>query len=150
MIHKDKLPPALIEFLEQRPDIDLDRFEVPPPVFMTMEGKITDFDPGAKCISCSFPVRPDQLNPFGMMQGGIISAAIDNTIGPLSMLVAPPSITRKLEVKYYKAVEPAAGKIFITAKLIGQKKRFLFFEAVAENEDKSVIFASAEAMHWML
>lgn len=149
LLHKDKLPAELIGHLEAQ-DIDLSRFEVPPPVFTAMGGEIISFDPGAKSTTCSFPIRADQLNPFGMMQGGIIAAAIDNTIGPLSMLVAPPSITRKLEVKYYKAVEPAAGEILVTARFTGQRKRFLYFEAEAENKNKSIKFASATAMHWML
>jgi len=34
------------------------------------------------------------------MQGGMIAAAVDNTIGPLSFLVAAPNVTRRLEMKY--------------------------------------------------
>jgi acyl-coenzyme A thioesterase PaaI-like protein len=39
-------------------------------------------------------------NPFGTMQGGMIATAVDNTIGPLRDVVAPPNVTRTLEMRY--------------------------------------------------
>jgi hypothetical protein len=33
------------------------------------------------------------------MQGGMIATAVDNTIGPLRDVVAPPNVTRTLEMR---------------------------------------------------
>ena len=83
------------------------------------------------------------------MQGGIIAAAIDNTIGPLSMLVSPPNFTRYITVKYGKVVSPDIGFIYVTAKFIKKKKRQLFFDAIVENGDGEKL-ASAKATHWII
>lgn len=150
LIHKEQLPVELIEYLEKHKNIDFDRFEIPPPVFTTMKGEILSFDVKNHLFCCKFPVLREHLNPYGVMQGGIISAAIDNTIGPLSMLVASPNITRKLDVKYNKAIETSVGFICVTARFIEQKKRFLYFEADVENLDKTEKYASAKSTHWIL
>ena len=68
---------------------------IPPPVFTSMQGEFVDFDLEEGILVTRFPVRQDYLNPYGAMQGGMVAAAVDNTLGPLSMLVAPPNVTRK-------------------------------------------------------
>ena len=150
LLHRDKLPLELLEYLERQKDIDFNQFEIPPPVFMAMKGEIISFDLNIKLFRCKFPVLGEQLNPYGVMQGGIISAAIDNTIGPLSMLVAPPSITRRIEVKYDKAIEKDIDAILVTAQFLEQKKRLLYFEANVKDIEESTQFASAKATHWII
>ncbi len=150
MIHREKIPLELLNYLDNHSDLDLSRFEIPPPVFMAMKGEILSFDLEQRIFCCTFPVLKDHLNPYGVMQGGMISAAIDNTIGPLSMLVAPPNITRKMEVKYYEAIGASNHSIQVTAKFIEKKKRLLYFEADVENVEKTTKFASATATHWVI
>ncbi|MEM7467940.1 MAG: PaaI family thioesterase [Pseudomonadota bacterium] len=150
MIHKEKLPSELIQYLENHKDIDFNRFEIPPPVFTAMKAEVLSFDLERRVFCCKFPVLTDYFNPYGVIQGGIISAAIDNTIGPLSMLVAPPSLTRKLEVKFYEAIEASNEFFQVMAKFVEQKKRFLYFEAEVENLEKNIKFASAKATHWIV
>ena len=50
------------------------------------------------------------------MQGGMIAAAVDNIVGRLSMLIAPPNFTRNLEMKYKKAINSDLG-IFGTVRM---------------------------------
>ena len=88
------------------------------------------------------------LNPYGSMQGGMVAAAIDNTIGPLSMLVSTPNVTRYLMVKYGKPVPPEMGHIVVTARFIEQRKRQLFLEAAVEDL-KGEMLASAKSSHWV-
>lgn len=150
MIHRDKLPTDLLEIIDRDTETDFNQFELPPQAFVAMEGKIVSFDLSAPSFRCKFPVLEKHLNPYHVMQGGVISAAIDNTIGPLSMLIAPPNMTRKMEVKYLKAIERDINFIYITATYREKKKRFLYFEATVTNETETIKYATAKATHWVL
>ena len=114
-----------------------------------MQGEILDFDLEIGMLKNRFPVLVEQLNPYGNMQGGIIAAAMDNTIGPLSMLVSPPNFTRYMKVKFGKMVSPDLDYIYVTALFKNQNKRQLFFEATVEDEDGNKL-ASAESTHWVI
>ncbi len=150
MLHEDKISPDLLDILKNHESIDFNEFEIPPPVFSTMKGEFLSYNKEEGSLKCRFPVLRNHFNPYGVMQGGMISAAIDNTIGPLSMLVAPPNLTRKMEVKYSSAVEEEIGYVYVTARYIEQKKRFLYFEAIVENKQGNKQFASAKATHWIV
>lgn len=149
MIDKSKIPKSLLPIVEDRlKDLD-DEIAFPPPVFDTMQGEIIYFDSDNGVFKNRFPVLKEYLNPYGNMQGGIIATAIDNTIGPLSMLVSKPNFTRYIQVKYGKIIPPEISFIYVTAKFIEQKKRLLFFEAVVENSQGEKL-ASAKSTNWII
>ena len=126
-----------------------DRLLMPPPSFALMQGEFVDIDLEAQKIMTRFPVRHEFLNPYGAMQGGMIAAAVDNTIGPLSMLVAPPSVTRRMEMKYGRPVTPDKAWIYVHAEFLGEKKQELEFAArVFSSDDK--ILARAKAFHFIV
>jgi acyl-coenzyme A thioesterase PaaI-like protein len=149
MINKDKIEEKLLLLLEAKLHERTDDFNFPPPVFDAMKGEVVDFDIKTEFLKNRFPVLSEHLNPYGNMQGGIIAAAIDNTIGPLSMLISPPNFTRYMNVKYGKAVSPDLGSIYVVARFTGKKKRQLFFEAVVEDSDGNKL-ASAKSTHWVI
>ena len=149
MIDKDKIPNDLLQILESKLHGRSDNITIPPPVFELMKVEFVEFDPEKESLTIKLPVLPEQLNPYGHMQGGIISAAIDNAIGPLSMLVSPPNFTRYMEVKYGKAVPPELGFIHVTATFIEKKRRQLFFKAVVEDSAGNRL-ASAKTTHWVI
>lgn len=126
-----------------------DEINFPPPVFDALKGEVINYDVKKKILVNRFPILNEHLNPYGSMQGGIVSAAVDNTIGPLSMLVSPPNFTRHMEMKYGKVVTPDLGYIYVTARFIEKKKRQLFFEATVEDSDGNKL-ASAKSMHWVI
>jgi len=149
MIDKNKLPKKLLPIVEEKLHSLADTINFPPPSFDMMKGEILDFDVKKGIFKNSFPIMSVYLNPYGNMQGGLISAAIDNTIGPLSMLVAPANFTRTMEVKYAKIVTPELANIYVTATFIEQKKRQLFFKAIVETKDGDKL-ASAKSTHWII
>ena len=148
MINRDKIPAELVPILEANLDGEADKYSFPPPVFEAMGGELIEISMEERFLTCRFPVDTSYLNPYGTMQGGMIAAAIDNTIGPLSMLVAKPNFTRHLELKYGKPITPELDYIYVTARFVEQKKRLLYFEAAVANEqgDKLV---TAKATHWV-
>lgn len=148
-IDKSRIPKELIPILEANLQGRIDTIVFPPPVFDAMQGEIIEYNQEDESIRVRFPVLHEQLNPYGTMQGGIIAAAIDNTIGPLSMLVSTPNFTRYMNVKYGKAIPLDLGSINVSAKFTGQKKRQLYFEALVEDSDGNKL-ASAKATHWVI
>jgi acyl-coenzyme A thioesterase PaaI-like protein len=137
------------KMLRERLGDRVEEFVFPPPVFVHMEGRFSGFDLDRGLLSVRFPVYERYLNPYGSMQGGMVAAAIDNTLGPLSVLVAPPNVTRHLEIKYSRPVTLEMGHIEITARLIEKRGRRLFFAAEVRDPGGKRL-ARARAVHWIM
>ena len=127
----------------------LHEFNLPPPSFEIMECEILEFDAEKKYIVVKMPVLELWLNPYGTMQGGLIVGAIDNAVGPLSLLVAPKNMTRSIESKLLKPIIKEMKFIYVTATLSEQKKRRLIFDVVVQDNEKSV-YARATLTNWIL
>jgi uncharacterized protein (TIGR00369 family) len=125
------------------------RFQLPPPIFNDMNGQIVSFDLDQQTLTATFPVKPRYQNPMGYMQGGMITAAIDNTIGPLSMMVAAPNVTKSIEVKFRRPVLPTISSITVEAKLDSSSKRELIFVATVFDDEQKVL-VTARAAHVIL
>jgi acyl-coenzyme A thioesterase PaaI-like protein len=139
----------ILGILEKRYGGQLDQFLLPPPSFESMHGEFLGFDLEQGVLRTRFPVLQEWLNPYGLMQGGLIAAAVDNTLGPLSMLVAPPNVTRRLELKFSQGVVASIPAILVEARLIEQEGRWLRFQARV-HDSNGARFASATATHWIL
>ncbi len=123
---------------------------LPPPVFAAMQTDMQDYRPGdaethvGAVMVARFPMLEQHQNPMGHMQGGMVAAAVDNVIGPLSYLVAPPSATAQLSVTYLAPVTPDLAYIEVTARLTHRGGRQLVFEAtVADPDGKTLAVANA-------
>ncbi len=136
------------KFFEKKVGDMKDKVVVPPPVFEAMRGEFLMFNEKEGSLENRFPVLKEQLNPYGTMQGGIIAAAIDNTIGPLSMLVEAPNFTRHLEIKYRRTILPECKFIYVLGKFIEKKGRQIFFTA-SVHDNNGLEYAFAKAMHWI-
>jgi len=124
-------------------------FDVPPPSFVTMQGQFLNINPARGTLTASFPALPAFRNPYGAMQGGMIAAAVDNTIGPLSMLYNPPNVTRRMEIKYSRPVDEHVAVILVHAQFVERRASWLTFRADVRSED-GVLLARARARHWIL
>ena len=122
---------ALMEAIAARVK-EMPGLEIPPRAFVAMGGEMQDYTPGV-CLTVRFPVKPEYRNPFGFMQGGFILAAVDNTIGPLSMLVAEPSVTTHLNSTFIRPVGPEESHITIVARLVEKTRKVLHMEAEVNN-----------------
>jgi acyl-coenzyme A thioesterase PaaI-like protein len=122
---------------------------IPPPVFGFMQAEFISFDPKKKHLVVRFPILENYLNPYGAVQGGMIAAAVDNTIGPLSVLVAPPNLTRRLEMTYSKPVNIEMEFILVEARMLEQVDRSLVFAADVRDPTGKRL-ARAKAFHWII
>ena len=125
----------------------IDEYDLPPPSFEIMESEIVEFNAEEKSLTVKMPVLKKFFNPYGTMQGGMIMGAIDNTLGPLSMLVAPKNVTRNMESKLLKPITLDIGYIYIKAVLRESKKRRLIFD-VEVKDGENIIYAKATVTNW--
>ncbi len=134
------------------PDLDLQRLTdqmkgmgadgllLPPPVMEMMRAEVRDYRPGGDdgvgaSLVIRFPVQEAFQNPMGVMQGGMIAAAVDTVIGPLSYLAAPPSVTSQLTMTYLAPVTPDLPHLDVEARLVARAGRQLVFDATVRAPD---------------
>jgi len=122
---------------------------LPPPVFLSMGAEFIKIDQKNAEIEVKFPIPISTLNPFGSMQGGMIAAAVDNAVGPLSMLVGPINFTRDMSLKYRRPVSKDYKYITVKANLTEQKGRRLFFSAEVM-DPQGTLLVSAKLMNWIV
>ena len=144
-MHKTSPMDVISERLGER----MDEFLIPPPVFVAMKGEIIDLDLEVGTLTTRFPVLEAYQNPFRSMQGGMVAAAVDNTLGPLSMLVAPPNVTRRLDMKYSLPIMMDLEFIIVTGQLVGSEGRNLTLKAEVRGPENQLL-ARARATHWIL
>lgn len=149
MTDHERLEAELVSVLKKKFGDEAAAMMIPPPVFRAMQAQVINFDLDAGILAVRFPVLHEQLNPFGNMQGGMVAAMIDNTLGPLSMAVAPPNFTRHFEIKYRRPVHPDMGYVLVTGSLEGREKRRLLLAAkVTDGEGNEL--AAAKSVHWII
>ena len=124
-------------------------YNLPPPSFEIMQCEIIKYNEDQKLIVIKIPTLESWLNPFGTMQGGIIMGAVDNAVGPLSLLIAPMSITRNMESKLIKPITMDVEFIYVTATLVEQKKKRLIFDVVITDKDET-IYTKAKVTNWII
>jgi len=116
---------------------------IPPPCLVDMQGEFLDYEDGVR-LRMRFPVLARYRNPLGNMQGGFVVAALDNTIGPFSFLVAPPSVTASLDTQYLRPVTGAETHVTCEAWLVERTRSTLHIHARALNgEGKAVALAQS-------
>jgi acyl-coenzyme A thioesterase PaaI-like protein len=128
---------------------DIKKLTLPPPIFETMQCEVVDYNEEEKKLTAKMPVLKQWLNPYGTMQGGMIDAAIDNAVGPLSLLLAPMNMTRSIESKFLKPIVPELEYIYVKAKLVEKEKRRLTFKVKIEN-NLGEIYAQATVINYII
>ena len=96
-----------------------------------------------------FPVLPRYRNPLGNMQGGFVVAALDNTIGPFSFLIASPSVTTSLNTQYLRPVTRDETRVTCAAWLVDRTRNTLHIHAQALNGAGKVV-ALAQSVNQIL
>ena len=139
----------LMHILHQKFGENIQDFLLPPPVFAHMQGEILEIDLEHATLTTRFPILESYRNPYGTMQGGMIAAAVDNTLGPLSVIVAPPNVTRTLELKYSRPVRPEMGYIVVQGRLVERLDPKMVFEARVSGPQVEKL-ATARATHWIV
>jgi acyl-coenzyme A thioesterase PaaI-like protein len=125
------------------------KLNLPPAIFDVMQCEVIDYNEELKTLKVKMPVLKQWLNPYGTMQGGMIDAAMDNAVGPLSLLVAPMNMTRSIESKFLKPIVPELEYIYVIAKLIEKEKRRLTFKVKIE-DSLGIVYARAMVVNYII
>jgi uncharacterized protein (TIGR00369 family) len=117
---------------------------LPPPAFKRMQGRIVDYVEGELMI-CAFPALAEYANPAGLVQGGFIGAAIDNTFGPLSLLVTRrPCSTLNLNTTFVRPITAGDGDMTVEARVRALTRALVFLEAkVADQDGRTAVTATS-------
>jgi len=146
---QNKEPIDLYKLFQEVLGDKINDFTLPPPSFTVMQCEVIAYDENYKSLVTKLPVLEQWTNPYGTMQGGMIDAAIDNAVGPLSMLVSPQNMTRTIETKLIKAISMDIDFIYIKAQLVEEKKRRLTFEVSVEDA-KGIIYANSKIVNFKI
>lgn len=101
-------------------------------------------------IRLSFEGKPEFCNPAGFIQGGILSAMLDDTMGPATFFMTEgkryaPTITMTVNF-----LNPAkVGKIFSEAKVVQLGKTVVFVEAKLTDEAGTVLATATSTSRLM-
>ena len=136
----------ILQIVRERLGDQADQYQYPPPVFVAMKGEFVDLDLKQGTLTTRFPILEEFLNPYHTLQGGIIAAAVDNTLGPLSLVVAPPNVTRKLELTYSQPVTLEMSYIQVIGIFLGESSSRLHFKADVRSMEGERL-ARAKAVH---
>jgi uncharacterized protein (TIGR00369 family) len=82
---------------------------------MLLGWKLEHIHPDAGTIVVRFEARPEFTNPLGHIQGGILAAMLDDTMGPALVVTLPPdqfAPTLEMKVSYFAPakVGPIGGR----------------------------------------
>jgi uncharacterized protein (TIGR00369 family) len=119
------------------------RKRLPPPCLVDMQAEPVEYVDGERLVM-RFPVLARYQNPFGYMQGGYLLAALDNTIGPFSFLVAPPSVTGQFVINFLRPVTPDQAHVTCIATVLERTRKTLYLTGRAVGDDGR-LFAIAQA-----
>lgn len=106
-----------------------DRFPAPPCAKL-LGWRLIEQDAAAGVIRIGFEGRPEFLNPAGYVQGGLLAAMLDDTMGPAVLILTEGrcfTVTISMTVTYLAPVRP--GPIEVEAVVIQQGKTIATMEA---------------------
>ena len=87
-------------------------------------------------------VRPDLLNPFGMMHGGVLSCLCDHILGVVCYPVIPRGAwAATTEFKLNLLAPVSEGSLEATATILSLSKRTAVVRIEVENQDRLVCAA---------
>lgn len=118
--------------------------EIPPRVFFLLGGRFTAYDEGSAVLTARFPVKAEYRNPLGFMQGGMIVAAADNTMGPLCFLQGFLGVSTQINTTFVRPVTPTDDEIEVTARVVERTASLAQVAATVTNAGgKTVVLCQA-------
>ncbi len=121
-----------------------------PPVAKLLGWQLLDARPEDGWIRLGFEGKPEFLNPAGFVQGGILSAMLDDTMGPAVLVMTEGqsyTTTVSLTVNFLSPAKP--GPITAEAKVTQLGKSIAFVEGRLTAADGTLL-ATATAVERLL
>jgi acyl-coenzyme A thioesterase PaaI-like protein len=119
------------------------------PISRFLDARLESHDPVTGVLRVSFATRPEYKNGAGWVNGGIVSAMLDDTMGPLVIAQtggAKVPVSTDLHTSFFKGV-PIGQRCLVEARIERMGRSVAFASAVALNEQGDVF---AKAIHTAL
>ena len=122
---------------------------LPPPTFEYLNGEVLEQTPGT--VRCRFRPTEEMTNPWGAVQGGILAAFFDDTMGPAVVSVASGRgfTTVSLNVSYLRAARPGEP-VVCEATVVKHGRTQAYVEAALTRESDGTLLARATAVNLFL
>ncbi len=81
----------------------------PPATYQLLGAQLLAFDPHQKSLTARFTATSKMLNPAGNIQGGLLAAFMDDTMGPLGVIMGAGRYfpaTTDLHSQYFRPAKP--------------------------------------------
>lgn len=117
----------------------------PPPAGVLLGWELLAVDPDAGTIEVAFTATEQFLNPVGAVQGGILGAMLDDTLGPALVATLGPgefAPTITLSVQFLRSARP--GRLVGTGRVV-MRGRQVAFLAGELTDDAGTVVATATA-----
>ena len=123
-----------------------DRFPRPPCADL-LGWRLLEHDAASGSAKIAFESRPEFLNPAGVVQGGILSAMLDDTMGPAVLLMTGGrfyTVTIGMTVAFLAPARP--GRFVGEGRVVQLGKTIAFLEAGLRDRDGTLVArASSQA-----
>lgn len=111
-----------------------------PPVARLLGWTLEAIDPEQGTIRVRFEGRNDFLNPVGSIQGGILAAMLDDTLGPAAAaLLGGEAFAQTLELKTSFLRPARPGPLYGDARVVHRGREIVFLEGLLSTADGTVV-----------
>ncbi|MSQ72073.1 MAG: PaaI family thioesterase [Betaproteobacteria bacterium] len=115
------------------------------PITQHLRWKCVHADPDKGTLKVQFDPRPEFVNPFGTIHGGMLSAMLDETMAPCAQLVLDADhFASTLELKTSLLRPAKLGPLFGSARVVHKGRTAAFLEAEIRTPE-DVLIATATA-----
>ena len=115
----------------------------PPPIHTFLGGKLEQFDVEQQHMQFSYQARPEFANPMGQLQGGMLSAMLDDAMGLFAYIghEAQPAATVNMTVNFLRPTQLA--QVDVEVYFVRRGRKISNIEAIARQQGKEVGKVSA-------
>ena len=120
----------------------------PPPAAVLLGWRLVEIDPEGGTIDVAFTATERFLNPAGHVQGGLLAAMLDDTMGPALVATLGPgewAPTIDLQVQFLAPVRP--GELRAHGRVVRRGRDIAFLAGeLRDNDEQLVATATASAI----
>jgi uncharacterized protein (TIGR00369 family) len=116
-----------------------------PPAAQLLGWRLISFDKDKATINIGFEGKQEFCNPMGAIQGGILTAMLDDTMGPAAMIALDgKGFAQTLELKTSYLSSAAPGRLIGEGRVLKQGREVMFLQGSLKDE-KGRLIAEASA-----
>ncbi len=118
-----------------------------PPAAVLLGWTLLAVDPEKGTIRVQFEARTEFLNPIGTVQGGILTAMLDDTMGPAgTAYLGGDALCQTLELKTSFLRPARPGTLYGEGRVVHRGREVIFLEGtLSDDEGRPVATATATA-----